>query len=484
MGGGGTDGGRDGGTSEGAARAGVVPVDVPPHMTHAPSVGALPPLRPPVPSQLALSNGLEVIAVHRTVAPVVSLSLMIRSGADGDPVGRAGLASLTSEMLDEGAGDRTAIEIAEVLEQLGADLYVGSGRDGSQLTLQVPSKTLTPALAVAADVALRPRLLADDWSRVQHDRLTALAQRRDQPEAIANVVADETLFGAGHPYAHPVDGLESTVSATTLDDVRAFASSIWRPNNATLVVTGDFDPATLQGELERVFGAWEPRPLPATRPTPAFPSLPRLVLVDRPGAPQSVIRLVGPGEPRSSANRPALALLNAVFGGSFTSRLNFNLREQKGYTYGAGSSFGFYRRTGSFAARAAVFTDVTAPAVTEFLRELEGMRGNPIKPDELTKARATLLGRIAEGLSTSGGLAAQFAELRLFGLPLDEPARFVAALEESPAEQIQALAPRYLDGDKMAIVIVGDRAVIEPQLRAIGLPAPVLRDADGAALPG
>jgi predicted Zn-dependent peptidase len=452
-------------------------------MLHAPIVGVLPPVRSPAPVQLTLSNGLEVIAIHRTVAPVVSMSLMIRSGGDADPSGHAGLASLTSEMLDEGAGERTAIEIAEVLEQLGADLYVGSGRDGSQLTLQVPSKTLSPALAIAADVVIRPRLSPEDWSRVQHDRLTALAQRRDQPEAVANVVADEVLFGAGHPYSHPVDGIESTVAATTLDDVRALAAAIWRPNNATLVVAGDFDPKALEGELERAFGAWQPRPQPPSLPTPPFPSLPRLVLVDRPAAPQSIIRIVGPGEPRRSANRPAMALLNAVFGGSFTSRLNFNLREQKGYTYGAGSSFGFYRRTGSFAARAAVFTEVTAPAVTEFLRELAGMHTNPITPDELTKARATLLGRVAEGLSTSGGLAAQYAELRLFGLPLDEPARFVSALEAFPATEIQALAPLHMNGDRMAIVIVGDRAVIEPQLRAIGLPEPVLRDADGAPLP-
>jgi predicted Zn-dependent peptidase len=452
-------------------------------MTQAPAVGALPPLRPPVPEQLTLSNGLEVVTIHRNVAPIVSMSLMVRAGGDRDPAGRAGLASLTSEMLDEGAGQRSAIEIAQVLEQLGADLYVGSGRDGSQLTLQVPSKTLDPALAIAADVVIRPRLTAEDWSRVQHDRLTALGQRRDQPEAVANLVADATLFGRGHPYSDPSDGLESTVAATTLDDVRGCAQQLWCPNNATLVVAGDFDRQALAGELERAFGAWQPRPLPPPRATPHLPALPRFVLVDRPGAPQSIIRVVGPGVPRSSPDRPALALLNAIFGGSFTSRLNFNLREQKGYTYGANSSFGFYRRAGAFSARAAVFTDVTAPAVTEFLNELTGMRTNPITRDELTKARATLLGRIAEGLSTSGGVAAQYAELRLFGLPLDEPARFVATLAETSADDLQRLALQHLDASRMAIVIVGDRAVIEPPLRALGLPEPILRDADGAPLP-
>jgi predicted Zn-dependent peptidase len=413
------------------------------------------------------------------VAPIVSMSLMMRSGADCDPPGREGLASSTAEMLDEGAGTRTALEVAEELEQIGADLYVGAGRDGSQLTLQVPSKELERALSIASDVALRPRLTDADWTRVQHDRLTALAQRRDQPEAVANVLSERTLFGVGHPYGHPVEGLERSVSAMTVADARQFHEQQWRPNNATVVVTGDFDPATLPAALERAFGAWEPREIPQSRPTPASPALPRLVLVDRPGAPQSIIRVVGTGQVRTSPERPALGALNAILGGSFTSRLNFNLREQKGYTYGAGSSFGFYRRTGSFTARAAVFTEVTAPAVAEFLREIAAIREAPVTPTELTKARATLLGRVAEGLSTSGGIAAQYAELRLYGLPLDEPARFVAALERADAAELQRLAQRNLDPDRMAIVVVGDRAVIEKPLRELGLPEPLVCDTDG-----
>ena len=454
-------------------------IDTPAHMAVQPVVGGLPPLRTPATTQFTLSNGLEVVAIARAVAPIVSMSLMLRSGADSDPPGREGLASSTAEMLDEGAGTRSALEVAEDLEQIGADLYVGAGRDGSQLTLQVPSKELTRALAIAADVAIRPRLTDADWTRVQHDRLTALAQRRDQPEAVANLLSDRTLFGVGHPYGHPVDGLESSVGSMTVADARQFHEQRWRPNHATIVVTGDLDLAALPDVLERAFGVWEPRPIPESRPTPASPPLPRLVLVDRPAAPQSIIRVVGPGEVRTTPERPARGALNAILGGSFTSRLNFNLREQKGYTYGAGSSFGFYRRTGSFTARAAVFTEVTAPAVAEFLREIAAIREAPVTPTELTKARATLLGRVAEGLSTSGGIAAQYAELRLYGLPLDEPARFVAALGRADAAELQRLAQRHLDPDRMAIVVVGDRAVIEKPLRDLGLPAPLIFDTDG-----
>jgi zinc protease len=458
-------------------------IETPPHMATQPHVGMLPPLRTPSTTGFTLSNGLEVVAIARTVAPIVSMSLMIRSGADSDVAGREGLASATAEMLDEGAGVRSALEVAEELEQIGADLYVGAGRDGSQLTLQVPSKELARALAIASDVVIRPRLTPQDWGRVQHDRLTALSQRRDQPEAVANLISERTLFGRGHPYGFPVDGIERSVSEISADDVRRCHERLWLPNNATVVISGDLDLAALPDQLERAFGTWQAREVAVARPTPPFPDLPRLVLIDRPGAPQSIIRILGRGEVRNSPDRPALGALNAILGGSFTSRLNFNLREQKGYTYGAGSSFGFYRRAGSFTARAAVFTEVTAPAVTEFLREIAAIRAAPVTPTELTKARATLLGRVAEGLSTSGGIAAQYAELRLYNLPIDEPARFVAALESATADDLQRLARRYLDPDGMAIVVVGDRAAIEAPLRALGLPAPMLRDTDGDPLP-
>jgi predicted Zn-dependent peptidase len=448
-------------------------------MAQAPEVGPLPPLRSPSPLAIKLPNGLEVIAIPRKVAPIISMNLLIRSGADCDPPDMAGVASATADMLDEGAGDRSALQIAEDLEQLGADLWLGAGRDGSQLTLQVPATTFEPALAIAADVVLRPRFAEDDWRRVQNDRLTGLAQRRDQPEAVANIVADRTLFGDGHPYGFPVEGLERTARAITREQVRRFHDVIWRPNNAVLVISGDFDPAEVERQLQRAFATWTAGPIPPLREAPPFPKLPRLVLVDRPAAPQTIVRVLAPGVARSSPDRAALSLLNAIFGGTFTSRLNFNLREQKGYTYGAGSSFAFYRRPGLFSARAAVFTEVTDAAVTEFLNELRGLREKPITADEISKGRATLLGRVAEGLSTAGGVAGYYAEVGLYQLPLDEPARFLAAIGAAGSPELQALAARYLDPDRVTIVVVGDRAAIEPGLRARGLPEPVVRDTDG-----
>jgi zinc protease len=448
-------------------------------MNQAPDVGPLPAVAVPTVTQFALASGLPVATLRRDVAPIVSAAFMFRTGSAMDPPGRAGLASLTAEMLDEGAGARDALGIAAELEQLGADLWVGSGRDGSQLSVQAPRETFHQAMEIAADVLARPRLDDADWRRVQADRRTGVVQRRDQPEAVINVVSDRVLFGDTHPYGQPIDGLERSIDAVTLDDVRAFHRAHYHPAQATLVVTGDFDVDSLRDRLEATLAGWNPGTVAAAPAYPPWPERPRLVIVDRPAAPQSIVRLVASGANRLSPDRPGLSMLNAVLGGSFTSRLNFNLREKHGFTYGAASSFAFLRNAGSFAARAAVFVDVTAAAVREMLSELTGMRERPITSEEHAKARATLLMRVAEGLASTGGMASTFGELGLYGLPLDEPVRFVAALERTTADDLRELAARYIDPNAASIVIVGDRTAIEPGLRELGLPAPVICDADG-----
>jgi predicted Zn-dependent peptidase len=404
---------------------------------------------------------------------------VLRTGADHDPEGQAGLGSLTAEMMDEGAGDRTAMQIAEALETLGADLWVGTGRDGAQATLQVPTDEFQAALSLAADVILRPRMEVNDWERVHHDRMTALQQRRDQPEAVADLVTALTLYGAHHPYGRPVDGLEKTIAAISLEDVRGFHHRFWRPNNAVLTVAGDFDLAALGADLERALGGWRAGDLPPSPPTPARPALPRLVLVDRPDAPQTVLRIGGPGSSRLAPDRPALAMLNVVLGGTFTSRLNFTLREKKGYTYGASSSFSAFRRPSSFTVRTSVFSKVTADAVSDALHEIGRMRTDEIEETEMIKGRATLLDRTAESLSTASGIAGTFADIGLYELPADEPARFIAAVGATTVADLRAAAAKYLDPDALSVIVVGDRASIEPALRAIGLPAPLVLDTDG-----
>jgi zinc protease len=452
----------------------------PPQMAVKPAIEALPPLRLAPPTTFTLANGLSVVAVPRNAAPIVAMQLVVRSGADADPPALAGLAAATADMLDEGAGARGALDIARELDALGAELGLGASRDGSSLAINLPAAGFDRALALVADVVIRPRLADEDWQRVQNDRVTGLVQRRDQPEAVAAVVSDRALYGDAHPYGRPAAGYERTVRGISIGDLRAFYEKHWRPNNATLVIAGAYDPATLRPALDKALGDWKKGPVPPPVPAPApLRNRPRLVLVDKPGAPQTVLRLVGPGVARSSADRPPLSLLATVLGGSFTSRLNFNLREKNGYTYGASARFQFLRRPGPFTAAASVFTKVTDAALTEFLKELGGIGTGQLQPEELGKARALLQQQISEALSTTGGTASTYADLSLYRLPLDEPARFTKALAGADPARLKRLAARAIDPRTVTIVAVGDRKTIEPALRAMGLPAPEIRDTDG-----
>jgi len=454
----------------------------PPHMTKAPQVGALPGLVAVTPLARRLANGLPVLLFPRHTAPTVAVHFVVRAGADRDPLGRAGLASLTAEMMDEGAGPRSAMELAESLEHMGTDLWLSAGRDGSQLALNATRDTWKPALALAADVLRRPRFETNDWERVLHDRQTALVQRRDQPESVAGLSTSATLFGPDHPYGRPVDGFEATVGALTLDDVRAFHERIWRPRLGTLVLCGDFDPDEAERELERLLGDWAPGDDLPSWSAPTAATLPRLTVVDRPEAPQSVVRVVGPAPSRGTPARAALSMLEIILGGSFTSRLNFKLREEKGFTYGASAGFNFYRQAGAFLARSSVFSQNTAESVQVFLDEIAGMTSRPASELEITKAKATLLDRTAESLSMAAGIASLYAELALFQRPLDEPATFVAETEGVDGAALATTARELLDPAKLAVVIVGPAQQFVPALEAAGWGKPLYRDVDGRPL--
>jgi zinc protease len=299
-------------------------------------------------------------------------------------------------------------------------------------------------------------------------------------------VGNRILFGDGDAHGRPVDGYRKTVEAIGRADLLGFFADHWRPAGATLIVVGDFDSKQLRAQLAHSFGAWTAK-AGGARPRKAAPAaaadkpakLPRFVLIDRPGAPQTVLRVLGPGVPRRSPARAPLTLASTVLGGSFLSRLNANLREEKGYTYGAGGGFRFFRQRGSFEASADVFTKVTAPALDQLLKEVTGIASAPVRPDELVKARAINLARLAEDLATTGGTANVFAELATFGEPLDAPERFTRALERASAKAIAGTTAANLHPDDLAIIVVGDRSAIEAPLRALGLPAPQLRDPDG-----
>ena len=325
-------------------------------------------------------------------------------------------------------------------------------------------RNLAPALALLADVVLRPTFPAGELDRLKKERLAALVQAQDNPAAIIGYAFPRVVFGPTHRYGTPATGLAPAIEAITADDVRAFYKEHYVSGNAAIVVTGDVTMAAVKAELDKAFAAWPSSgPRGAAAPLPVAPQLTRreVVLVDKPGAAQSQIRIGWVGVPRSTPDYATLEVLNTVLGGSFGSRLNQNLRERNGYTYGAASAFDMRASPGPFFATAGVQTDKTADALREFFVELEGIR-KPIPAPEIEKAKNYVALELPREFETTRNLAQKLEELIVYSLPEDTHQSFVGAVAKVTAADVQSAAARYIQPDKMAVVIVGDRKAIEP----------------------
>ena len=444
-----------------------------------PELGPAPEFRPPTVERFELSNGLPVLFVQKPGVPVAQIDLLVKAGAVADPEGKGGLASLTADMMDEGAGDRTALELADAVDYLGISLSTGADLGSLQVRLHTPVSKLDSALALMADVALRPTFPAEDLERLRTSRLTALGQRRDEPRAIASVLFDRTLYGDASPYGRPTSGLPASVGGVARADVAAFHDAAVRPGNAALVVVGALDRAAVVPRLEALFGAaaWPAGGAAAASaglrlggavPEPTQVAGREVLLVDKPGAAQTVVRIGRIGAARSTPDYAALQVLNTILGGSFTSRLNQNLRETNGYTYGAGSSFAFRPVAGPFVASADVQTAVTGPALTEFFRELEGVRAR-VPDDELAKARNYVALSFPEPFETVRGTASMVADLFLDDLPLGAYDRYTADVLAVTGDDLERVAAEYVDPARVAVIVVGDRETIEADVRALDL---------------
>lgn len=416
-----------------------------------------------------LANGLEVLIVEQHELPVVSMDLVIKTGAAADPNGKAGLATLTADMLDEGTKKRSALDISNEVSAIGANLGVGARWDSSSATLTTLTRHLGRALDLYADVVLNPAFSDEELERLRARRLTSLRQRRDSADAIADLVYNAVLYGPNHPYGHSSIGDEKSNAALNVTELRRFYETYYRPNNAALIVVGDVRPDTLLPQLERAFGAWQSAPVPSvdlTTPAPRTQST--LYLVDKPGAAQSVLTIGQVGVPRANEDYFPLRVMNAILGGQFTSRLNMNLREDKGYSYGAFSSFDFRRGAGPFAAEAGVQTDVTRPAVIETLKELRGIRGEiPLTSQEIEFAKQYIIRAYPAGFETQGQIAGRLEDVVVYGLPDDYFNTVIQKLNAVTPDDVRRVAEKYLDPSKMAVLVVGDRKTIEPGLRSL-----------------
>lgn len=452
-----------------------------PGSTVPPPLGMPTPLALPAMVERTLPNGLRLVLVEQRELPVVDLALVVRTGSEADPRGREGLATLTANLLDEGAGGRDALGIAGQVAFLAVRLSTGAGFDASTVSLHTTRATLDSAVALMADVVLRPTFAEAEFTRLRTERLTALLQEQDRGPALADRAFAAIVFGDAHPYGHATAGTRESTEAITRNDVVAFWRRWYRPDNATLVIVGDLGVAEAERLAGRAFGGWQgsgPMPVAAVPSAPPAPRATTVYLVDKPGAPQSSFRLGGVGVSRATADYYPLMVMNTALGGSFTSRLNANLRETKGYTYGAASGFAMRRAPGPFVARAEVVREKTDSALIEFLKELRAIR-EPMPEAELAKARRYLQLGYADRFESTADIATQVAGLVPYGLPLATLGAFDRGIGSVTAGDVQRVARQHLDPERLAIVIAGDRATIEPALRATGLAPVELRDARG-----
>jgi predicted Zn-dependent peptidase len=450
----------------------ALPATVPaqaPDRSRPPEPGPPPALRLPPVQQFRLSNGLPVLLLEKHNVPLVQVNVFITAGAVLDPAGKPGTASMTAAMLDEGAGPRDALALADAIDYLGARITAGAGHHSTVIALHTPRARLDSALVLVADVALRPRFAPEELERQRRERLTMLTQWRDQPPAIAAAGFSQVLYGADHPYGVPVQGTAASVRGLTVADLQAFHAAHFRPANAALVVVGDVTLAELRPALEARFGGWRGDAAPR-RPPPAPQPVRRrtVTLVDKPGAEQTQVRIGFVGPSRDTDDFYALTVMNTILGGAFTSRLNQNLREDKGYSYGAYSRFDFRPQPGPFLAAAAVQTEVTDKAVAEFMKELRGITRS-VTDEELDRARTYVALQFPQNFQQVADIAGEMGDMVLFGLPPDYFNQFVTRVQQVTRADVERVARKYMDPERVAIVLVGDRATIETGVRALGL---------------
>ena len=444
-----------------------------------PKAGPAPRLELPRGEAFTLANGLTVIHHYNPALPLVSAELVIKSGSDANPDALPGLAGFTAQMLLEGTATRSAPRIADEVAQLGAFIDADSGTNASSVSLLALRANFGAALDVLADVVRHPAFPTAEIERQRASRLGELMQQRDDPELVAALAAAGALYGPRHPYGFGQLGTEPAIRAVTRQDVQAFWRRHYVPANAALVVAGDIARGELKALAEARFLDWKGEAPPPVKPGAPAPSRARVVLVDQPGAGQTALRLTTIGAERKTALYPALEVMNAAFGGLFTSRINQNLREEKGYTYGVYSGFRYDRAPGPFVIAGSVRANVTGASVAELLREAQAMVDQPLDPAELAGARNAELLSLPNRFETNSDIGASLAEAFVFDLPLDYYSALPARLAAVTADDVQAAARRYLDPRRLVVVAVGEKKRILPQLQKLKLGPVEVRDSEG-----
>lgn len=452
--------------------------------TQVPTLDKPPALKLPAIERASLPNGVTLQVVQQHELPLVQLTLVIAGGTklDGN---QPGLASFTTRMLTEGAGTRDANALQGELAFLGAQLFANAGTDAFTISLNVPKRTLGEALDLLGDVILRPTFRAADVRRQRDLRLASILQRRDNANVLASLAFNQLVFPAGHPYHRPSDGDSATTAALDSASVRRFYEQTFVPERARIVIVGDVTVPEVRALLARRFDGWTrgtaARTMAAVTAKPVSNTAIKIFLVDKPGAAQSVIYLGAPGAERLAPDYPALTVMNTILGGSFSSRLNANLRETKGYTYGISSRFAWAPLAGPFSISTSVRTGVTDSALVEIFREVKMIRDLAVDGTELERAKAYVALGVPQRFETNGQIAAQIVDLGMFSLPLTSLGDFISKVNQVTAADVQRVARQYLPAESATLVVVGDIAKIRSGIEALKLGAITVLDVQQVA---
>lgn len=422
-----------------------------------------------------LANSLRVWTIEHRAVPIVSILVLLPVGSAADPAGCPGAAAVTADLLDEGAGERDALALHDALGRTGAQFDTEIGADATALSLTALEQFAGRGAALLADMVIRPRFEPRDFERVRDLRLSRLIQMRDMPPALAERAFARLLYG-DHPYGHLAIGTEASLQSMRVEDVSAFHARFYAPSSVTIIVAGHASHDRLAALAEGAFGGWEPRGGASGPPPPhGVPADPvsRLAVLHRPAAAQSELRIGHLAEARGTPDYHALVTLNMVLGGQFASRINMKLREEKGYTYGARTTFDFRRGRGPFVLHASVQSDATAEAVQEVFAEMSAIRGDrPVTRAELELGRAALTRGYPRSFETADQVSRSAAQLALYSLPDDYFTTFVPRILALDESDLTRAARRHIDPSRLLTVIVGDRDKLGTSLDRLELGEP------------
>jgi zinc protease len=455
--------------------------------TTPPAPDPAPTLHVPTPSLQTLGNGLQVISVRRAGLPLVTAQLLLRSGGEMDPATLAGLSDLTAHLLTKGAAGKSAPQIAAAAEALGGSLDASAGWDQAAVGITVTTPKLPQALALLADVVRRPDFSDEELKRAQAQAIDDLRLELSQPTSLAQLAANRAVFGGG-AYGHSRAGTPASLAKITRADVQAQHAALYRPDNAILVLAGDITPQQAVQLARASFGDWKApaAALPAAPAGVAASTLPSLLAIDQHGAGQAGVVAAHLAPSRKDGDFYIGTVANAVLGGSYSARLNEEIRIKRGLSYGASSRLDLRRDSGLWLASAQTKNPSAAQVVQLMLGQFQRLGSTPVEPAELAARKATMIGAYGRSLETTAGLAARIGALAVYGLPLEDIGRYVQRVQDVTPAQVAAYASAHLTAKDSKVVVVGDAGQFGTAVRATHPQAQMLQatalDLDSASL--